>query len=231
MPVTDRLRRRGVLPAAVLLLAAPALASCGFDYATDRVNTIAPGVNDRSGDVKVLGAVVVADQEGSGVFLATLTNSGDDAATLDNLTGETEGEDGAEAGTLTVAGEAPDVEVPVGGRLNLIEEGGIPLSGEFGVGDFVTVTLSFGNGESTTLETNVVRPCFQYSPEKLGELSFPESTGSEPTEETEPEETEGETEGEEGEHGAEEPDAYSCDTYESEVWKSGEEPNHGGGEH
>ena len=45
MSVTDRLRRRGALSAAVLLLAAPALASCGFDYATDRVNTIAPGTN------------------------------------------------------------------------------------------------------------------------------------------------------------------------------------------
>ena len=111
--------------------------------------------------------------------------------------------------------------------MSLIQEGGIPVEGDFTVGDFVTVTLSFGSGQTSTLETNVVRPCNQYSPEKLGELNFPEGTATEPTEEAEPE---GESaEGEESEPA--EPDAYSCDTYESEVWKSGEEPNHGGGEH
>ncbi len=217
MPVTDRLRRRGSLAAAVLLLAAPALTSCGFDYATDRVNTIAAGTNERSGAVDVLGAVVVADRDGSGVFVATLANSTGDADSLENLTGETD-EDGA--ATLAVAGDVSAFEIPARGRVSLIEEGGVPVQGEFTVGDWVAVTLTFGSGQVTTLETNVVRPCYQYSPEKLGELAFPESESSEP----EPVES-----GDEAEHSA--PDAYSCDAPESEVWPEGEEPNHGGGEH
>ena len=190
---------------AVLLLAAPALASCGFDYATDRVNTIAPGANDRSGDVKVLGAVVIADGDGSGVFVATFANSGSDADSLDNLTGET---DESGASTLNVAGETAAVDIPAGGRVSLIEQGGVPVQGEFELGDFVPVTLTFGSGQVTTIETNVVRPCHQYSPEKLGELSFPESTST-----------------------GESDERYSCDIVESEVWPEGEEPHHGGGEH
>ncbi len=222
MPVTDRLRRGGSLAAAVLLLAAPALTSCGFDYPTDRVNTIAPGTNDRSGDVDVLGAVVIADRDGSGVFVATLANSADDADSLDNLTGETD-ESGAAA--LAVAGEVSSFEIPAGGRTSLIEEGGIPIQGDFAAGDFVTVSLTFGSGQTSTLDTNVVRPCYQYSPEKLGELAFPESEGVEPVEEPEAAEPEA---GEEAEYV--EPDVYSCDSYESEVWPEGEEPHHGGSE-
>ncbi len=225
MPVIDRLRRRGALSAAVLLLAAPALASCGFDYATDRVNTIAPGANDRSGDVKVLGAVVIAQSEGSGVFVATLTNSSDDAVSLTDLTG---GSDEGSA-TLAVASDSQSpIEVPAGGRVSLIEEGGVPVEGDFAVGDFVPVTLTFDNGQTSTLDTNVVRACYQYSPEKLGELEFPESSSPAEPSESESAAPEG-TEESEGE--AHEPDAYSCDSYESEVWPSGGEPNHGGGEH
>ena len=94
--------------------------------------------------------------------------------------------------TLEVAGETSSVDIPAGGRASLVEDGGIPVSGDFGAGDFVTVTLTFGNGQTTSLETNVVRPCYQYSPEKLGELSFPDG-GADATEE-EPESTESEDE-------------------------------------
>jgi hypothetical protein len=224
--VTDRLRRRGSLAAAVLLLAAPALTSCGFDYATDRVNTIAPGANDRSGTVKVLGAVVIAEAEGSGVFVATLANSGGEEDSLDQL-GAEGGEEGSP--TLAVAGDdVPTVEIPAGGRVSLIEEGGIPVEGEFGAGDFVEISLTFGSGQTTTIEANVVRACFQYSPDKLGELNFPggATTGSTGAETTESESTEGEAA--EGE--AETPDPYSCEAVESEVWGEGEEPHHGGEE-
>ena len=65
------LRRSFALTAAALALAAPALTSCGFDYATDRIYTPATGVNNRDGDVDVLGAVVVSSQADSGTFIAT----------------------------------------------------------------------------------------------------------------------------------------------------------------
>ena len=63
--------------AAVLALAVP-LSSCGFDYATDRDYTPAGGANNRDGDVDVLSAVVVSAAEGSGTFVASLSNNDPD---------------------------------------------------------------------------------------------------------------------------------------------------------
>ena len=44
---------RLALAAGGLLLAVPALASCGFDYPTERVNTVGAGVTNRDGTVDV----------------------------------------------------------------------------------------------------------------------------------------------------------------------------------
>ncbi len=54
------LRRTTALSVGSLLLAAPLLSSCGFNYATDRPNTVAAGANNRDGAVDVLGAVIVS---------------------------------------------------------------------------------------------------------------------------------------------------------------------------
>ena len=62
--------------AAVVALAAP-LTSCGFDYATERTYTPAGGANNREGVVDVLSAVVVSGAEGSGTFVASLSNNDD----------------------------------------------------------------------------------------------------------------------------------------------------------
>ena len=62
-------RRSTATFVAVLLPLAAALTSCGFDYPTDRVNTIAAGTNNREADVDVLGARVVAFARGGGPVL------------------------------------------------------------------------------------------------------------------------------------------------------------------
>ena len=69
------LRRSLALATGALVLAVPALTSCGFDYATDRIYTQAAGVNDRDATVDVLGAVVVSAEEGSGIFVASFSNN------------------------------------------------------------------------------------------------------------------------------------------------------------
>ncbi len=149
------LRRTHVLAAGALLLAAPTLSSCGFDYATDRVNTIGAGVNDRSADIDVLGAVIVASSPGSGTFTATLANNdNDEADTLVSL------EPGDEA-ELTVDAFEP-VEIPAGGAVNLADTDGARVNGEFGAGDFISVAVGFEGGEQVTLEVPVVTPCYQY---------------------------------------------------------------------
>jgi len=166
--MTSRSHLSRLALAAGALLVAPTLASCGFDNATDRVNTISAGVNDRDGDIDVLGAVIIAGQPDLGLFVATLVNNSDDGpSSLDGLTATEE---------VAPIGTAGPVEVTRSGRVNLIESGGLPVSGTFAPGDFVEVTLGFSGGQVTTLEVPVVTPCHQYEPERLG-LELP--TGAE----------------------------------------------------
>ena len=101
--------RRSTIPA--LLLALPvgaALTSCGFDYPTDQVNTIAAGTNDREGTVDVLGARIVATADGTGRLIGALANNDDQTASLTAVSGA----DGS------VTADLEPVEVPPGGSVN-----------------------------------------------------------------------------------------------------------------
>ena len=205
---------RLTLLAAGALLASPLLGGCGFDYQTDRVNTISAGINDRDGSVDVLGAVVIAGEDDLGLFAATLVNN--DTAEPVTLEGLQPNEQ------LAPADDAEPVEVPADGRVSLFETGGIEVSGAFGAGDFVDVTLSFSNGQTTSISIPVVTPCRQYSPEKLTGLTLPSSS---PSAETSEAPTETATESAEATEGTEESteestgahsedgttDRYSCD--------------------
>ena len=77
------------IAAFAVLLAVPTLSSCGVNFSaqTDQVYTPAEGVNDRSGDVDVLNALVVADTDGTGRFIAGLANNTDKEETLTGITG------------------------------------------------------------------------------------------------------------------------------------------------
>ncbi len=148
-------------PAARLLAAGGALAlatvlsSCGFNYATDRVYTPAEGTNDRSTDVDVLGAVIVSGQDGSGTFIATFSNNlQDKSSSVDSL-------EGAGDDTLEVD-EFEPIELQPGDMVNLADEGGIVVRGDFGPGDFVHVLLTFGDGESIEMDVPATPPCDEY---------------------------------------------------------------------
>ena len=143
-------RRSLALTVAALALAAPALTSCGFDYATDRYYTPANGANNRDGVVDVLGAVVVSTEPGSGTFLASLSNNSTTEATSFTELGATEGGD-------VTAAEFEPVEIAPGALVNLAEPPAeIEVTGEFEAGDFVEVALGFDNGERTVVEVPVV---------------------------------------------------------------------------
>jgi hypothetical protein len=157
--------RRLTLLAAGALLASPLLGGCGFNYQTNKVNTISAGVNDRDGSVDVLGAVVIAGQDDLGLFVATLSNDDiDNPVTLDSL---------EPTDDVQPLEPQADVEVPPGGVVSLFQTGGIGISGAFGAGDFVDVTLKFSNGQVSTLTVNVLPPCRAYSLDKLTELTLP----------------------------------------------------------
>ena len=135
--------------AAVIALAAP-LTSCGFDYATERDYTPAGGSNNREGVVDLLSAVVVSGTEGSGTFVASLSNN--DGAEEQSLTGISGGD-----GTTIEAAEFEPVTIPADGLVNLAEPpADIVLTGDFTAGDFIPLAVEFGNGERISLNVPVV---------------------------------------------------------------------------
>ena len=151
-------RRSTAFAAGALLLAAPLLSSCGFDAQTNNINTISAGVNDRDGEVDVLGAVVIAAQPDAGVFAATLVNnSTEDADSLTSLAG------GGAGDIAPIGGVVDPYDVPVAGKVNMFDDDGIDVRGDFVQGDFVDVVLTFSSGQTSTLSVPVVVPCYQYA--------------------------------------------------------------------
>lgn len=142
-------RRNTALAVGAVLLSVPTLASCGFDYATDQVSTIGAGANNRDASVDVLNAIIVSAQKDSGTFIASLSNNDQEAtATFESLAG-------AGGNTIQPGSFAP-VTIQPGGFVNLATDGGVPVSGSFEAGNFVPVTLTFGNGERVSLKVPVV---------------------------------------------------------------------------
>ncbi|MBS2939478.1 hypothetical protein KDN32_17185 [Nocardioides sp. J2M5] len=141
--------------AAVLALTA-SLSSCGFDYATERDYTPGSGANNREGTVDVLSAVVVSAEEGSGTFIASLSNN--DASDEQSFTGVSGGQDA----TVTAADFDP-VAIAPGGLVNLADPAAdVVLQGDFTAGDFVPLVIDFGNGDRVSMDVPVVPDDFGY---------------------------------------------------------------------
>jgi hypothetical protein len=155
-------RRR--LAAVAMVLLVPALAACGFGYQTDQVYQPGVGVNNRDGNVDVLGAVVVSSLNGEGTFVASLVNGDDEKDdSLVDMTGE----------GVEVSLKGP-IEVPAGSLVNLADTGAVSVTGDtIQPGKFARLTLTFESGQTT--EVNV--PVVPYSGEfDSVRLASPKST-------------------------------------------------------
>lgn len=154
-PITTTLgaviaRRR--LAAAALVLALPVLSSCSgnFHQQTNEVYNPAEGVDDRSGEVDVLNALVVSGQPGAGTVVATLVNN--DQSTPDTLKGIS----GAASDGLTVTPGGPTA-IAQGGLLNLADRGKNFVKGDrVKPGYFVELTFTFDRGTAITVDAPVV---------------------------------------------------------------------------
>jgi hypothetical protein len=169
-----RLRtRRALAIAGLVAVATPLLSSCGFDYATDRPNTIANGGYHIYGDVHVLAARIVMPSEGTGTFVATITvdPQGDDT----QLTSISSGD-----GKFTAPDFSP-VDIAANGSVNLFTTGGIPLTGDFAAGDAVPVTLTFSKGEPITLDAIAVKQCYEYADVATMQVKGSKEAQAEPT--------------------------------------------------
>lgn len=129
-----------------------ALTGCVQDFATDRVNTISAGANDQDASVDVLNAAIVSTEPGSGTFISSFSNNNvDEPVSLEML-------EGIDQAQLT-AEEFSPVEIPAAGLVNLANEGGIPVTGDFEAGNFVPVSVQFSNGEQVEIDVPVYANC------------------------------------------------------------------------
>jgi hypothetical protein len=141
--VKSPIQRRVAIAA---LLLAPVLTACGFSEQTDQVYQPAVGVNDRSGQIDILNALIVSGEDGSGTFAGTLVNKNTtESDTLDSVTGP------------GITSSRRSVEIPAGGNALLADTGRVTVTGT-GIepGKFVELTLGFASGQSTTVKVPVV---------------------------------------------------------------------------
>jgi len=155
-------RRR--LAAVALVLLAPIVGGCGFHEQTDQIYQPGVGVNNRSGTVDVLGAVVVSSLDGEGTLVASLVNQNDTKDdSLVNVTG-----DGFQTSV-----SAP-VKVPAGQLVNLADTGAVSVTGDtVKPGKFARLKLTFESGQETTINAPVVPYTDEFSDVRL---ASPKST-------------------------------------------------------
>ena len=173
LPRRQRPHRLALLFGA-LVLAAPALSACGFNYATDRQNTIINGVSNQDGTVDVLNAMIVSGEAGSGTFITTLSN---------NDPTETISLESLDFGSSTTVESAAFDPIPVVGHgaVNLSTGQGIKVAGEFEAGDFVSLSLVFDNGQAIPVDVPVNSEDGQYAGLDNG-TGAPEPAATEPAE-------------------------------------------------
>jgi hypothetical protein len=141
--VKSPIQRRAAIAA---LLLAPALTACGFSAQTDQVYQPAVGVNDRSGSVEILNALVVSGTDGTGTFAGTLVNENQ---TQDDVLESVSGPG--------ITAPRSNVTIKAGDHVSLAQSGALILQGSsIKPGTFVDLTFSFGSGQSTTLKVPVV---------------------------------------------------------------------------
>jgi hypothetical protein len=148
-------RSKLLLAVGALLLATPALSSCGFNLATDRINTVQHGGTNRDASVDLLAVVIVSAADGSGTLSGRIVNSSTEATELSAVS--------ALDDASVTAGEIESVEVPSGSALAMADIGdGVRVEGDFKAGDIVDLTFEFTNGEQVEVEVPVVRECGFY---------------------------------------------------------------------
>ena len=136
-----------------------ALGACGFEAQTNQVYQAAAGANSH-GDVDVLNAVLVANEDGSATVSAGFVNNTKDEQALSNVTVTTM--DGKE---LVVRGLRSLLPLPTG-RLSSLgyasDAGGFRVTKGAEAGYYVKVTFTFTDSAPVTIEAPVVARTAEY---------------------------------------------------------------------
>ncbi len=163
--VSKRLR----IVAAAVALAVPVLSSCSsnFNAPTDQVYTPGVGVNDRSGNIDVLHALIVSGEDGSGTLVAALVNN--DQVNPDTLAGVSGAGDDA---SIEISDSGAQVEIPADGLVQLADDGDISVTAtQVQPGRFIELTFNFENSESVSVEVPVVA-----NTEEFAEVPLPSAS-------------------------------------------------------
>lgn len=146
-------------------MAVPLVSSCGvnFNAQTDQFYNPAAGVNDRSGSVYVLNALIVSGADGSGTVIATLVNEDQTRGDTLKAVGAGHPQDQDITGTVN----AP-TSIPAAGVLNLATKGNVTVSGpSIQAGVFIPLTFTFERAAAVILDVPVVSasdPIYQNVP-------------------------------------------------------------------
>jgi hypothetical protein len=137
------------------LAATLTLTACGFNYPTDKINNLTAGVNDRNGTVEVLNAVVVSKKDGRGTFVAGFANN--------NQTQQVQVTGMSSSSSKVTSVDAKKFGIPPNGFVNLADSGGVLVTGTFVRGDFINMTITYDNGETTSIGVPVVDDSGQWA--------------------------------------------------------------------
>lgn len=154
-----QLRRKIALLTGALVFTAPALTACGFDWATDRENDTIAGTNNRTKDVDVLNAVLVAAENGEARLVATFANNVQDASV--EVTGVAPGE-GSEG--VTIKGFKPFEIAKYGMAAPAKDDAEVLVTGDdVMLGKHVRLVFDFSTGESAMVNVQVMPAWEEYA--------------------------------------------------------------------
>lgn len=168
--------RAAAVAAGSALLAAAALAGCstGFEAETVQVYNAPAGIDLRSSDVDVLGALVVADRRGNGTLVAGMIPSQD---TADELTGiEVSDADGNSFAATIAGGTLP---LPTDDLVQTAEGATVTITGEgLTPGRWLEVVFTFERGGPISGQLPVVPRSGAYAEVPMAPPEVPTGAGA-----------------------------------------------------
>lgn len=155
-------RRRLLAAASLAAVASLTLSACGtsFDAQTNKVYQPAVGANAR-GEVDVLGALLVANTDGSATVSASLVNNFQDEQQLSSVSAATlDGKPLAVKSLKTALPLASDQLTSLGGAS---DAGGFVVTSGAPAGQYVELTFTFSDTGPVTVEAPVVARTEEYA--------------------------------------------------------------------
>lgn len=191
---TPTLSATGVIRQIVIGVAAatlPLLAGCAANFGAQTQVQYQPGVgsNDRDGDVYVINALVVADDEGNGTVVTTLINQTSDTDFVTGFQATDSDGGGLQTSRLprlegSEATDAPErgLELTSQTAVKVPDDSTLQLSGEAVTpGTVATLSLTFQDAAPLDIEVPVVAEGTVYDGITVGPIQSP---GPSPTPET-----------------------------------------------